>query len=701
MLPSDCSVQVTFNPMPPLLVDFYPIKWTDNKHNVYQVDQPTFKSLYKRILTCYPVANLIPGFKSPLLVPNTGQQPTDQAVEKALRDASDSAEPSPYRLVHGVLPVNPNAQIHWLGDTPKIGGPISYSVMMGTEIYGSQNARQAASHELGHCLGLYHDVDVTLFGRYLNIDSPNALTAPYSALGACAETGPSNYVYHLFEPFQGYSDGAPTLGPMTEGSNSLIYGLDTLTLKDPTHSFECVVPCTNSDATSSDYYFDLMSYCRPPLPADEDLWPSSVTYEALISEIYDQFSSPTFPDIAASSPRRIPLPGIHHPRRPVPQGGAAINYLVVEGSVNLATGDAQFEPCLMLTTTNTPPTEPVGTNFTVEALDSGGNVLQSSQFTLAPAFYGEDETNVTSTFTVYFTHDASIQRLALLENGVLAATLTAGSSTPTIQLTAPTGNQTYNGDPINITWTGNDADGDSLIYTVQFSADDGATWETLGVDLTNENLEVDSSLLNATTQGLLRIVASDGLNVVSAESATPITVMPHPPSVLINTPMAGDVFVGDQQLFLDATVIDMQDGFLDGPNVQWSSDLVGPVGAGAIVNFDAINLSEGYHTITVTATDNEGLTNSAETRILVLHYPPPPLSLQFTPGMTELGEYYPPYGTLAWPSYYTNYVLQSSSNLTSGWSAVTNLFPEPVGLEQQVNVNVSATTTFFRLMLQL
>jgi hypothetical protein len=156
----------------------------------------------------------------------------------------------------------------------------------------------------------------------------------------------------------------------------------------------------------------------------------------------------------------------------------------------------------------------------------------------------------------------------------------------------------------------------------------GMTWNTLAVDWTEQSLAIDSSTLEAGAQGLIRVLASDGFNTASALSAATFTVQPHPPSVSINTPADGSVFIGDQQLFLDASVNDMQDGPLSGTNVQWSSDLVGAIGAGAIVNFDAKVLSEGYHTITVTATDNEGQTNSAETHILVLHFPPPELGFQ-------------------------------------------------------------------------
>jgi hypothetical protein len=143
-------------------------------------------------------------------------------------------------------------------------------------------------------------------------------------------------------------------------------------------------------------------------------------------------------------------------------------------------------------------------------------------------------------------------------------------------------------------------------------------------------------------------------------------------------------------VFLDAYANDMQDGVLSGTNVQWYSDRDGTLGAGAIVNFDAKILSEGNHTITVTAIDSAGLTNSAVTHVLVSHYPTPQLGIQVAS----------PLVVLSWPSYYTNYVLQGSSNLASGWAAITSPSPVALGSQNIATLRVSKGGSFFRLMFQ-
>jgi hypothetical protein len=115
------------------------------------------------------------------------------------------------------------------------------------------------------------------------------------------------------------------------------------------------------------------------------------------------------------------------------------------------------------------------------------------------------------------------------------------------------------------------------------------------------------------------------------------------------------------------------------------------------VSFAANHLSEGDHTITVTAVDSAGLTATATTHFLVLHYPPPELTLQVTPGFPG---FYAPYATLSWPFYYTNYVLQGSASLTSRWAAITNPLPQVVGNLYNLNMSLTNRVSFFRLTLQ-
>src|ERR1019366_7255162 len=130
----------------------------------------------------------------------------------------------------------------------------------------------------------------------------------------------------------------PTLGPMTNGINGLVYGLDTLTLKKR--------PSLNP-VLDPTIYFDMMSYCPAGFPPPLDVWPSTVTYAALLSKINTTFAA-----------------------RPQPNGGGGgRTFLLVRGTVNLSAGTASFLPFLTVNLAATPPNPAPGTNCTLLALN--------------------------------------------------------------------------------------------------------------------------------------------------------------------------------------------------------------------------------------------------------------------------------------------------------------------------------------------
>jgi hypothetical protein len=720
LVSSNCSVQAAFVPGGVLQVKFFDVQWTNFDGTTHQLGA-SINDLVNRVLSCFPVSSVDATFAtlalSGLQTPDFGVNPNSfvSMVNSKLyhQRAEDIANQGPgaavvgNRIYHGAIQADPG--VNAKGQPTNIDGlaalPFPSFVSCATVVGTYGQGRQSVSHELSHNLGNHHDVSSNLFGTIL---VPDAIFGPkLFALGACTETGPSNSVYPLFQPVADYPAPGmrPALGLLPTsgaGDNSFIFGLDAFTV--PNNSISPVVSPIEIEYQDTNCYYDLMSYCRNGGP--EDLWPSSFTYTSLIGSINSTFGvpNPALREAAglmarSKQTRRSRTRKPPGPQRPVPQGDGE-NYLIVRGTVDFNSGTAQFLPCLPLTTSNAPPAESPGTTFLLQALDGTGAVLETNQFALQPSVGEGTSTNLTADFFVAVTNNPSIHTLVLWGNGAMLTTLTASPTAPTVTLTAPNGGQTFSSGTIDVAWNGSDSDGDTLTYTVQFSPDDGASWDTLAVDWPGPTLGINSSQLETTTEGLIRVIASDGFNTSSAQSSATFTIQPHAPIVTINTPMTGSLFIGDQQVFLDATATDMQDGPLTGTNVQWYSSRDGSLGAGAIVNFAASVLSEGYHTITATATDSDGLTNSAETSVLVLRYQPPQLNIQVNPGVVEFGSYYPPYGTVSWPAYYTNYVLQSSANLTSGWADFTNIPAEPIANLQSLNISATNTTAFFRLALQ-
>ncbi len=675
LVPSDNSVQVTFVPAAVPQVKVLAVDWTDANDGNHSAGA-YLGDVRQRVLSCYPVASVTATFGTlpwPYKLQPTLDGANSLIASKRYDDITGGAFfplPGPsqdsqlFRLYHGVIPVLTSPAVgDAVGLADNVPGFVSSELLWGLHNVLSQTG----SHEMGHNLGRNHDVSAKVF------DTLQGTTV--AALGACEEKGPIAYVYPLFQPIDGTNK--PTLGPLTNGQNALIYGFDSWTYNTSTR--EPVLCPTNSNGGQMDpnCYFDLMSYCRNGGP--EDVWPSVVTYTNLLRSINAIFGSPS-PSMASAPQGGVRL-GVH------PLGGGVGNYLIARGTVDFNAGTAQFLPCMEVTTTNTPPAPSPGTNFLLQALDASGAVLQAIQFTLEPSVVEGDDTNQSADFIVPLANNSSIHTLQLSYNGLLLAALAASPHAPTVTLMTPNGGGSFANGAVGVAWSGADADGDVLTYTVQYSADGGASWETLAVDWPVQNLNIDSAELLATTNGLIRVIASDGFNTTGAQSAVPFTVQPHPPNLSINSPADGSLFIGDQQLFLDASAIDMQDGVLSGTNVQWHSDLDDALGVGPIVTFDAQTLSEGYHAITVTARDRAGLTNSAVTHIFVLSQPPPQLNIQMT-GQQAM---------LFWPASVTNYVLQSSTSLNAGWNAVTNA-PAVTGNQRNVTVSLSGTSWFFRLV---
>ena len=290
----------------------------------------------------------------------------------------------------------------------------------------------------------------------------------------------------------------------------------------------------------------------------------------------------------------------------------------------------------------------------------------------------------------------NIRQIVVWDGATMLASQTGSPNAPVVSGVGVMGtNGTFTGmGPLTVSWFASDADpGNQLMFTIQYSTDGGVTWDTLETDWTGQSYTIDSGFLSAATQGQLRIIATDGFNNSDPAYSGNFTIPNHPPKLSLNEPMGGMLFVGDQQIFLDASALDAQDGLLDGANVQWTSSRDGLLGSGAALNFEADALSEGAHTITVTGMDSLGLTNSASVQIFVLRDLPPQLSLDLLGNPANQAH-------LSWPAASTNFVLETTTSLTSpNWTSITNA-PVVNGDTQSVTVNVSGPVNFYRLRMQ-
>lgn len=88
----------------------------------------------------------------------------------------------------------------------------------------------------------------------------------------------------------------------------------------------------------------------------------------------------------------------------------------------------------------------------------------------------------------------------------------------------------------------------------------------------------------------------------------------RPNTPRIEEPSAGATFYVGQEIAFRARATDPEDGYLSGGSLVWSSNRDGRIGTDDLLRR---TLSEGNHTITLTATDRAGLSNTASVNITV------------------------------------------------------------------------------------
>jgi uncharacterized repeat protein (TIGR01451 family) len=660
VVPANSTVQVTFVPAPALPLRLFSVQWTNGGAggDLQENSAANLADVPRRLLSMYPVPSVDCQMAGPLNM----KSPTPPAyVEinaelKAIRtvDAVVSAlsrgiiQPPGKRIYHGaVAGAGVGRRDTGIAELPGFIG--SGLMPPNDDFYGTKFLRHLATHEIGHNLGRQHTASEALF-----------LLGPYGGpAGGCGEEADPGTVYPLYQTVAGVYVKKPALGPMNSGSNALIFGLDTLTLR--------TAPQINPVA-SPYVYFDVMSYCgvNPPSLA---WWISTYNYNGMFAYATNTFTPPPGP----------------------PAPGPMSSWMLVRGTIDLTLNSAQFLPSIEVTTPVAPDSPPPGP-YALVLFDNLGNVI--GQVSFQPEVEeSEENEDASALFMIPVPANPAIHEMAIWNGTNFVADVVGNTNLPhvnSVSVTATNGGAFSGFGQMNISWTAIDANPNAqLTFMILYSADGGTNWQTLAVDWSGGSYSLDSATLPASGNGVIEVVASDGLNSSAPAFSSLFTVANHPPTVGINSPMNGTIFIADEQVFLDASANDPLDGPLDGSSVQWVSSLDGLLGHGAVLNFEADALSEGRHLITVTATDSLGLTNSASVTITVLRQLPPALSIQLI-GSQVL---------LSWSSSVTNYLLESTTSLSpAAWSTVTNA-PVAADITQTVTLNLSSTYRFFRLRL--
>ncbi len=294
-------------------------------------------------------------------------------------------------------------------------------------------------------------------------------------------------------------------------------------------------------------------------------------------------------------------------------------YLAVFGSANLNTGETALDVLYRLHDIAAPEPPTPSDDWTIQLLGGEGQVLDSYPFTPKEADPDEFESGTEGTGQALIQevvgwHEGTARVVIKFMGEIVAERVVSGHA-PQVTLEYPNGGEVLSQARVTVRWNAKDDDGDKLAYTLLYSADAGATWETVAVNLTEAEHEVDMSLWPGSDQALFRVIASDGVNTGEDRSDGTFTVATKAPQAHIVSPEAGDAFITGQQVMLVGEAYDVEDGILPEGALAWSSDVEGDLGSGP--HLAVTTLHPGAHVITLRATDSDGKAGTATVTVFV------------------------------------------------------------------------------------
>ena len=187
---------------------------------------------------------------------------------------------------------------------------------------------------------------------------------------------------------------------------------------------------------------------------------------------------------------------------------------------------------------------------------------------------------------------------------------TPENTIPKVTITAPADGSSFNQyDSITFRGSAIDAEDGNISNRLSWASNiDGVIGS--GATLITSALSVGKHTIT--------VSAKDSNNLSGSATMTLSVISPSentPPKVTITAPANGSSFSIDDSVTFRGSAIDLEDGDISN-RLSWTSNIDGDIGSGP--TFSTSSLSEGTHTITVSATDNDNLSGTATITLTVL-----------------------------------------------------------------------------------
>lgn len=354
------------------------------------------------------------------------------------------------------------------------------------------------------------------------------------------------------------------------------YGFDIATL----------VPITPTEAA------DFMSYGHPR-------WVSGYTWRALLRA----FNNVTVAESSSSMTELADVTVFASGVIDKLHSNGELSYLRVFPKNTLSAGmQSKFAAMNVVTAANS------NAEYRLRLRDATGNLLSELPVTLVDGDDHDPNTDIAYFVLTFPAPSGQVAVVELVTNNMVIDTVISGANSPVVHILQPTAGTLFS-NTMTIEWQANDPDvDDRLLFTVQYSYDNGVHWQTISSDrpatespINRLNLTDLGSLPGSDgTNALVRVIASDGYNTTIATSPA-FELHNRSPQPYIISPSNGQLFPPEQLIRLQGGADDPENGQLTNDNLLWQVDNLF-VGVGP--ELQLAGLSPGIHQAVLTAHDS-------------------------------------------------------------------------------------------------
>jgi hypothetical protein len=153
-------------------------------------------------------------------------------------------------------------------------------------------------------------------------------------------------------------------------------------------------------------------------------------------------------------------------------------------------------------------------SYSIEQVNSSNGVISTNNFNPSAEFVGKDGKKYRYISEVV-PYSALTAKIRIKKGTTILKEVSKSANAPVVTITSPTANAAWSG-ARTITWTGSDADKDTLYYDVKYSADGGSNWTILGRNLTATSLNINTNDLPNSSNARIGVTATDGFNTTTA-----------------------------------------------------------------------------------------------------------------------------------------------------------------------------------------